>query len=409
MTNTNCVQAFCSIDTTVDVVGTISVLYKEGFFYCTESKEFNPPLFLQISNLIPGVHTNIGFYLINEYEQRKNLSAFTYSDQAINTDNVYQLNMPIEDKLAFSFKLKPIIRGKFTLGLSVYTREGIVSCIKIAELYIVGDRTMRYHVHGRNPKSPNISKAEYNQLLIEIDILRKENAELKQEVKVMYNTLATFFPPSTRGGVSPSTRGDPSPSSAGPIQRGGPNLSENLMNVTFRRCINNNWIDNLPKLDGRIVISTPSHSFNFEDKDSIKLEIVNLHPFAISFLVFYKSHESKKYTKLPLSDNQTLQPVPSNFLENSDGPHTAAYPLPSCDLPDSVKVHEVPATDYYLFIVSTDTDRVNTIQLVRKVNIYNKNQAILEKIKDDELDMEAQKNSNPNLEGSLNKLSVSEK
>jgi len=257
---------------------------------------------------------------------------------------------------------------------------------------------MRYHVHGRNPK-PHFSKADYERLLIEIDFLRKQNAELKEEVKVMRNTFAiTNFDFNTRGAASPTTRAILT------------HLSEDLMNITFQKCINNNWVNNLPKLDGRIVISTPSHSFNFEDKEAIKLKIVNLHSFPISFSVFYKSHESKQYYKLQLSGDQTLQAVPNNIWENIDGPHTAIYPLSNCCLPENIKVHEVPATDYYLIIV-WPCAKNTSLQLVRKVNIYNENQMVLEKIKDEELDKEALRNFNPDQElvGSLNKLSVSEK
>jgi len=199
-----------------------------------------------------------------------------------------------------------------------------------------------------------------------------------------------------------------------PATRSLGRISSDYLRISFKRCVNTNCLENLPKsLDKRMVISSTSHSFHYEHNDSIKLEIVNLHPFNISFEVYYKSHESKMYSKLELSPNQTLQAGP-NHLENLNplvGSHVGTYTLPVCLLPESIKVHEVPATDLYLIVVWSHPTKEHTLKLVHKVYIYNENQNLLEQIKDKELDEKAKNDTSldePEIEEALNQLNVSE-
>jgi len=240
--------------------------------------------------------------------------------------------------------------------------------------------------------------------------LRKRNLELEQKLQAFSN----YYEYNQSSSPATTARSLVTRSANIPTIRSLGRVSSDYLRLSFKRCVNTNALENLPKsLDKRITISSTSHSFHFEHNDSIKLEIVNLHPFSISFEVYYKSHENKMYSKLELSSNQTLQAGP-NHLENLNpllGSHVGTYTLPVCLLPESVKVHEVPATDLYLIVIWAHPTKEHTLKLVHKIYIYNEKQSLLEQIKDKELDEKAKNDTSldaPEIEEALNRLDVSE-
>jgi len=173
-------------------------------------------------------------------------------------------------------------------------------------------------------------------------------------------------------------------------------VREDLIRITISRQINGSWVDNNPKdQKGDTITGEISQHLYFEHNDKIKLNITNLNPSNVNFVIYKKGHGENNYTKIFPNGNSQVLSGTSKYMANDSPIPNMDVSLPNCQLPSTLAINEVPAIDTYLVMVWAglgSNKQESIIKLYRKVYIYNEHQAQLEFLKDSELEQETDVN-----------------
>lgn len=352
--------------------GKVTIYHKEGTLNCCEAREFEPPVQISISNLDPNYHTRIGFYLRNKHEPDKIEDAFMSSNTAITTNRISTAEIPIERETKIILKLKPILRFKYTLSLWISNVNDTSEFYDIVDLIVVSDRTRRHQVNGRNIR-PN---SKYIELQSAYNDLYQKYIELQS----LFHTYVPNFIPHRVPSMT--------------IRGQAHQLKQDLIRINFPHFTNNKWVDFYPKdPNGNVFISSAMSQFNFEETDPIRLEVTNLHSFCICFIVQYKPHWSKKFSRL--DEVEPIMLHPKSLEKRSDGKSMSIQKLRDCQFPEGFSKDQVPAVDTYAFTIWSPEVSGAMLNLTRKVYIYNKNQAKLEELKAKEQEEKLQQELDP--------------